>query len=185
MDSHMDHSHHSTDPPHHHTTGAHDHGGGDGSMGGGHEGHGGMVRGVATVCRLVVGGAHILEANLLMLSLPRRWPSTLVTTEWSFCSAAWSSTHLEVGPFPCWVWSSADCVFCFLTTPFSPYSRPIRDGCGVHRCLPIGCPVRGLEDRSRGAAASQSSQRALQLHATPREWWDGAHGDTQDCRVGG
>lgn len=111
------HSHHSTDPPHHHTTGAHDHGGGgnDGSMGGGGhgDGHGGMVRGVATVC-WPVADAHILEANLPMLLLPRRWPSTLVTTEWSFCSAAWSSTHLEVGPFRRWVWSSADYIFCFL-----------------------------------------------------------------------
>lgn len=61
---------------------------------------------------------------------------------------------------------------------------PIRDGRGVHRCLPIGRTVRGVEDGPRDAAASQSGQRPLQLHAAPGGGRDGADGNAQDGRVG-
>lgn len=70
-------------------------------------------------------------------------------------------------------------------TPPPSSSRPIRDGGGVYRRLPIGRPVRGAEDRPRGAAASQSGQRALQLDAAAGRRRDGADGDPQDGRVGG
>lgn len=60
----------------------------------------------------------------------------------------------------------------------------VRDGGGLHRCLPASRPVRGPEDWPRVAAAPQPSQRALQLHACAGAWWDGADRDTQDCRVG-
>lgn len=55
----------------------------------------------------------------------------------------------------------------------------------MYRRLPVGRPVRGAEDGSGDAAAPQSGQRPLQLHAAAGGGRDGADGDAQDGRVGG